>query len=223
MTLPPDLLDAGITLHALDVRTADDAALTALAAHEQAMEQESTPEDPPTPVEERIAGWRNSPDFAEIACWVARDAAGEIIADVWVEIWHTGSNEHAVWFNIQVLPDYRRRGLGRALLAAGGALHRIEGPHAAHHRYHGSRPRRRGLHAPSRCQTGSPVEAAATRARSRGPRSDAQVAGAGRAQRRAIRVRLLGWPLPRRRPGRHSRLAQRHLEHRTARRPGAGR
>jgi GNAT superfamily N-acetyltransferase len=109
--------DAGFTLSTLDVRAADDAVLAALAAHEQAMEREHTPEDPPTPVDERVASWRNSPDFAEIDCWVVRDPVGEIVADAWVEIWHTGANEHALLFNIQVLPEYRRRGLGRALLA----------------------------------------------------------------------------------------------------------
>jgi GNAT superfamily N-acetyltransferase len=91
--------------------------LTALAAHEQAMERESTPEDPPTPIHEQIAGWRNLPGFAEIACWIVRDAAGQIAADARTEIWHTGSNEHALWFTVQVLPEHRRQGIARALLA----------------------------------------------------------------------------------------------------------
>lgn len=117
MTLPATLRDAGFTLSSIDVRSADDATLQELAAHEQAMEQERTPEDPPEPAEVRIAGWRNSPDFAEIACWLVRDETSDVVADAWVEIWHTGKNEHAIWFNIQVLPKHRRQGIARALLA----------------------------------------------------------------------------------------------------------
>jgi GNAT superfamily N-acetyltransferase len=116
MIFPATLRDAGFTLSSIDVRTADDTALAVLAAHEQVMEEERTPEDPPEPAEVRIAGWRNSPDFAEIACWVVRDRDGAIVTDAWTEIWHTGKNEHAIWFNIQVLPEQRRRGIARALL-----------------------------------------------------------------------------------------------------------
>jgi GNAT superfamily N-acetyltransferase len=106
-----------LTLAEIDVRAAEAAELATLAAHEQIMEQECFPEDPITPTEEWIARWRSSPDFAEIACWAVRNAAGAIIADAWVEIWHTGANEHALWFNIQVQKEHRRQGIGRALFA----------------------------------------------------------------------------------------------------------
>ena len=100
----------------LDVRTAAPDDLAALVAHEHRMEAERVPDDLPVPLEERVASWRNSPDFLDLGCWVIRDDDA-IIANAWTEIWDTGSNPHAFDVHILVEPPYRRRGLARALLA----------------------------------------------------------------------------------------------------------
>ncbi len=47
----------------LDVRTASEEVLAPLVAHENRIQLERLPEDPPTPLAERVAGWRNSPTF----------------------------------------------------------------------------------------------------------------------------------------------------------------
>jgi hypothetical protein len=85
----------------LDVRTASENALAPLVAHENRMQLERLPDDPPVPLAERIAGWRNSPAFLDLGCWIVRDG-DKIIANAWTEIWHTAANEHVLFFNILV-------------------------------------------------------------------------------------------------------------------------
>lgn len=82
-------------------------------------EAERIPEDPPTPLEERRGWLQNSPPVLIMRNWVVWSPdETSMIAEASTWIWDTGQNKHAMDFNINVLPEYRRRGLARRLLAA---------------------------------------------------------------------------------------------------------
>lgn len=81
------------------------------------MRAEKLPDDPPIPLEELIQGLQNWPTHEDYWVWVAREAAAPTIlgfAEVWVP---REDNLHLAAFNIEVLTGYRRRGIGRELLA----------------------------------------------------------------------------------------------------------
>ena len=78
---------------------------------------ETLPDDPPIPLDESLQGWRNVPEFItvyELLLWneahTSVDAVGEI------EYYTTEKNRHLAFLDIYVLPQNRRRGLGRLLL-----------------------------------------------------------------------------------------------------------
>jgi GNAT superfamily N-acetyltransferase len=85
----------------------------------QKQNQERVPEDPPTPIDalvQRVTAitpnqWR--------ATFAARDASGELVGSSFVG-WNKNEpeNAHARWTEINVLPEHRRRGVGRALFRA---------------------------------------------------------------------------------------------------------
>jgi GNAT superfamily N-acetyltransferase len=85
----------------------------------QRMHQERVPEDPPTPLEviaQRVSAttpnqWR--------AVFVARDRSGSLAGVAFVGYnKNEPENAHARWTEVNVLPEHRRRGVGRALLRA---------------------------------------------------------------------------------------------------------
>jgi GNAT superfamily N-acetyltransferase len=107
----------GLTLAAFDFRNSDTAAYAAATAFFNRMNAERLPDDPPHTLEENIAGWRSIPDFVQIEAWgVRRNADQTIVAAGSVDHLLTGQNEHAVEFAVEVLPEYRRQGLGTLLL-----------------------------------------------------------------------------------------------------------
>jgi GNAT superfamily N-acetyltransferase len=103
------------TFTQIDVRRADRRTLVALHELQNTLQLERMPEDPPMPLDERLAGWSNTPDFFDVRCWAVWDD-GAIIANLWSEHPLTAENRHVLEVNILVHPNHRRRGLGRALL-----------------------------------------------------------------------------------------------------------
>jgi mycothiol synthase len=82
-------------------------------------EAERIPEDPPTPLEERRSWLQNAPPVLIMQNWIVWGPdETAMIAEASTWIWDTGQNKHAMDFNINVLPEYRRGGLARRLLAA---------------------------------------------------------------------------------------------------------
>ena len=93
-----------------------DAEAAALSQFHNAMRAEVLPEDPPIPLEEYLTAWRNpSPHDWSKTFVVTNDGAviGHAEAD-----WDTTDtqNPHMAWAGVRVLPEYRRRGIGKALL-----------------------------------------------------------------------------------------------------------
>ncbi len=110
MTLPN-----GLRLEPYDPRTASDAFIAALAAHQNALLHERQPDDPPILATQFATNWRHLPPFVQILGWVVRD--GEtIIAEANVALMRLEQNQHLAQADVGVRAPYRRRGIGRHLL-----------------------------------------------------------------------------------------------------------
>jgi GNAT superfamily N-acetyltransferase len=101
----------------LDVAHATDDEYLCLSKFKNILNCEYRPDDPPIPLEEHIQGWKNIPDFVEHETYVAWDPTHlEIISCGEIAIFHTGDNEHAADIRVEVLSEYRNRGIGRQVL-----------------------------------------------------------------------------------------------------------
>jgi len=98
----------------LDLSQATEKEYACLSEFKNRMNLEYKPDDPPIPLEEHKQGWKNIPSFVEYEAYIVWDSSkAEIIAYCEVEIYHTGDNEHAADFTVEVLPEYRRQKLGQ--------------------------------------------------------------------------------------------------------------
>lgn len=78
---------------------------------------EYLPDDPPVPLEEFIQDWKTVPAYIEFKTYAAWDPSeARVLAFCRASIFHTGDNEHIARFHIEVLPEYRRRGIARQAL-----------------------------------------------------------------------------------------------------------
>ena len=104
------------TIGAVDLQTATDAVVQEIAQFRQELAIEQRPEDPPTPLEV-IAQWlRARPPGQWRAVFVARDRGGKLAGyGIAARNLKDTQNSHIRWSEIAVKPEYRRRGLGRAL------------------------------------------------------------------------------------------------------------
>ena len=105
---------------------ANDDAYAALNRHLNRTKAEKFPDDPPVPLEQTMAEYRNIPPFVTLQGWAGWDG-GEIVATAVVVFLHTDTNAHLAQFDINVEPEYRRRGIGRALLRRVVEIPRREG------------------------------------------------------------------------------------------------
>jgi len=111
------MTETPITIRPFDIAGASDREYAALNRHFNRAKAETLPDDPPTPLEQTVAELQNIPPFAAVHAWAGWDADGaEILAGAFVSFLKTEENAHLVQFDIDVHPDYRRRGLGRELL-----------------------------------------------------------------------------------------------------------
>lgn len=110
-----------------DPRTAAPDELAALHAFTSRMRRELLPDDPLTPLPEAIAVWRANEQAARISTWLVR-AGGDraVIARGQVYFTPGGGNLHLASGSVEVLPEWRRRGIARALLARIAAVLRTE-------------------------------------------------------------------------------------------------
>jgi len=99
-------------------KNASQAEFIALNRHTNRIRLERFPDDPPTPLDESIRNLQSIPAFADLQLWAAWIAdQNEIAALGNVVILRTEENQHMAQFEITVLPEYRRQGLGRQLLS----------------------------------------------------------------------------------------------------------
>ncbi len=99
------------------IRSASDAEYACLNEFKNVLRLEVLPEDPPIGLAEDVERWHSMPEYLQQATWVAREnGAGRVIAFAEAEIHQTGDNPHLMSFDIQVLPEFRQRGLARQML-----------------------------------------------------------------------------------------------------------
>lgn len=88
-----------------------------LNAFENTLRLELLPDDPPVPCDEDVRRWQAMPQLIQEAAWAAWDRAQErILAFGQADIYQTGDNPHLIDVKIEVLPEFRRQGMARAML-----------------------------------------------------------------------------------------------------------
>jgi len=105
-----------LRIERFDGKQADERELCALHAFSNAMRAEYWPDDPPQPYQETVGGWRALPSFVEREAWAAWHD-GTIVALAFADVWRVADNQHLAEVAIEVLPEWRRQGLGTELLA----------------------------------------------------------------------------------------------------------
>jgi GNAT superfamily N-acetyltransferase len=97
--------------------TASDAELRAFHTFRERIHHEFWPEDQPAPLENTLGWLLNKPDILEMAYWMVwNEDHSEIIAVGEIETWRVEENQHLAQFGVDVLPEYRRQGIGDRLL-----------------------------------------------------------------------------------------------------------
>lgn len=100
------------------LRSAEESEYQALSRLYHRLHAEREPDDPPVPAEEQIHQWKNLPDFVEAFAWTVRQGdSAERIAAARGDLLRIEENAHLLQFRIEVLPEYRRQGIGTRLLA----------------------------------------------------------------------------------------------------------
>jgi mycothiol synthase len=101
-----------------DVRNASAAEYRAANELDNRIRAEYLPDDPPIPLDEQTRDFQNIPAFVDVYAWgVWNDDDSKVIASGSVGVTHMETNKHIAEFNIEVLPEFRRQGLARELLA----------------------------------------------------------------------------------------------------------
>src|ERR1700694_518752 len=101
-----------ITIKPFAWQTAGDAEFGALTCFTNAIEAERLPADPPRTVGDIVSRWRSTPSFLENEAWAAWLPDGSaIVALGRCSARHGEDNQHMVECDVQVLPEWRRKGL----------------------------------------------------------------------------------------------------------------
>ena len=95
--------------------TQDEAA--ALNTCSNQMRAERLPDDPPIPAEETLQGLKNFPDHIQMDLWTAWSTEAKEIVGYGMAQYSLEDNLHMAQFAINVLPEFRRQGLGREFLS----------------------------------------------------------------------------------------------------------
>jgi len=106
-----------VAFHSIDFLAASDHEYECLSEFKNILNREYRPDDPPISLEENIQDWKNIPHFVDYEAYVMWDELKtKLIAECEFAIYNTGDNEHMADFSIEVLPEYRRKGIARNAL-----------------------------------------------------------------------------------------------------------
>ena len=112
--MPP----AALEIRTIDLHHATDAEYAGLNTLSNACLREFRPEDPPHPLEEDMRRLKVQNPLKDSAAWLAVDSAtGQVAALGVADIILSGDNPRLMWFDISVLPEFRRQGVGTSLLS----------------------------------------------------------------------------------------------------------
>ncbi len=106
--------DFTITFH--DQRHDTDDEIAERVAYLDRLRQELLPDDPPTSVEQAIAANRASPEHIRRLSFRARDPEGALVGNASTSIDPDDDNPDVLMAGINVLPEWRRKGLASLLL-----------------------------------------------------------------------------------------------------------
>jgi mycothiol synthase len=96
-------------------KTVSEAEIIEFTELSNVLRKETHPNDPPSHPEVRIQEFKNLPDFVEVHIWLAKEN-NKAIGFTNLQIVHLPDNQHMANFSIQVLPEKRKQGLGKAFL-----------------------------------------------------------------------------------------------------------
>lgn len=82
-----------------------------------AQAQERLPDDPAPKFEDTVAQHRSIPTFVDVWVWLVEDTAGRPVGSADIGVMRTPENQHLAQFHINLVPEARRQGLGKRLLA----------------------------------------------------------------------------------------------------------
>jgi GNAT superfamily N-acetyltransferase len=100
-----------------DPGTMSDQDFEHLSHMQNQMRLERLPDDPPVSLEETVQNFKTIPPFVGFRLWVARQPNDPAIAAFAAAVWFkTEENQHLLQIDIDVLPEHRRRGLGKTFL-----------------------------------------------------------------------------------------------------------
>lgn len=101
----------------IDIREADESRLRALHELSVEIEKEEMPGDPPRPFDEFVSEYRTMPSYIRLRFWLAWDDGGKrLLGASSFRAKYKEENRHIGRLGVRVLPDHRRKGLGRGLL-----------------------------------------------------------------------------------------------------------
>ncbi len=108
---------SGLKIKPFPLKTATEHEYRAANALDNALRAERLPDDPPIPLEEEIQRLQNIPAFVDVYAWGVWSAnESAMVARASANFLRMETNKHLAEFDIQVLPEYRRRGIARELL-----------------------------------------------------------------------------------------------------------
>ena len=116
MKLAEPLHVGGVVIEEVDYRSLSDDQIELLNTFDNTLLAESNPEDPPDALEVTAAEARNQPAYIVIRQFWGLDLDGALAAQGYVYWRDVPDNRHAIDVRVEVRPDYRRRGIARALL-----------------------------------------------------------------------------------------------------------
>ena len=116
----------------VDYRGLPEDEIVAYNAFRNVMLAEAHPEDPPEPLDITRADVRTLPESTGVRTFHARTADGSMVAEGYGWWRRTETNKHMLWIGIDVVPEYRRRGIGKALLRSARRRRARRQPDAAH-------------------------------------------------------------------------------------------
>ncbi len=106
-----------VQIRFFDVKGAAQSEYAALNRHTNRLRLERLPDDPPIPLAENIQNLHRLPPIVDLKLWAAWNPdQSEIVAQGNAAILRLEENKHLVQFDISVLPEYRRQGIGRQIL-----------------------------------------------------------------------------------------------------------